>query len=114
MTTKIKRHIEIGSFEELQLARKNLKAVIKAQESSAKESPIAKISKIFNGSKSLSKSIQGGFSDLNIQYVETIISSLLLSLKATRKYYVAYIVAKEMVPFVIKKVSETIKTKNIV
>lgn len=107
-----KRQLDICSFEELQIARVNLKQTIKTQEESLKNNPIAKIAGSLNNSKSVTKSLKDGFSNLNLQSTETIISSILLTLKSTRKYYIGYIVAREMIPFVIEKVNEISSLKN--
>jgi len=107
-----KKQLDICSFKELQIARVNLKQTIKTQEESFRNNPISKIASSFNDSKSVSKSLKEGFSNLNLQSAETIISSLFLALKSTRKYYIGYIVAREMIPFVIEKVNEIASLKK--
>ncbi|PHS66738.1 MAG: hypothetical protein COB12_05910 [Flavobacterium sp.] len=112
--TKVKKQYDIFSYEDLQRERQKLKLIIIEQEVSLKENPIVKITKSFNNSSSVSSSVKEVFSGLNFQSGEALISSLLLSSKKTRKYYLAYIVAKEMVPFTIQKVKELVESRKAI
>jgi uncharacterized phage infection (PIP) family protein YhgE len=110
--TKLKKQFDIFSYGDLQRERQKLKQTIQKQEESFKENPVVKIANSFNKSSSVSSSMKEAFSGLNFQTGEALISSLLLSIKKTRKYYLAYIVAKEMIPFTIKKVKDIMKSKH--
>jgi len=112
MSKKIAKKYDINSFEELQQVRQNLKQVIEDQETSFKNSPLVKVSNSLSNTGSITKSLKDGFSDINTKSAENIISSLLLTFKSTRKYFVGFLIAKEMVPFIIQKANDVLKTKN--
>ncbi len=107
-----KKKYDIFSYEELQQERMLLKQKIIEQENSLKENPVVKIANSFNGSKSVTGSVKEALSEFNFQSGETLISSLLLASKATRKYFIGYTVAKEMVPYLLQKVKEVLKSKK--
>ncbi|MFK5982945.1 MAG: hypothetical protein QM499_08535 [Flavobacteriaceae bacterium] len=112
MSKKLANKYDITSFDELQQVRKNLKEVIEEQEASFKNNPLVKISNSLSNSGSLTSSLKEGFSDINFKSAEAIISSLLLSFKSTRKYFVGFLIAKEMVPFMINKVKELTESRK--
>ena len=112
MNKKLAEKYDITSFEELQQVRKDLKNVIKEQETSFKNSPLIKISNTLSNTGSISKSLKDGFSDINFKSAENIVSSLLLTLKPTRKYFVGFLIAKEMIPFVVNKVKELTENRK--
>ena len=112
MNKKLANKYDITSFDELQQVRKNLKEVIEEQETSLKNSPLVKISNSLSNTSSLTESLKDGFSDINFKSAETIVSSLLLTFKSTRKYFVGFLIAKEMVPFMINKVKELTEKKK--
>jgi predicted Mrr-cat superfamily restriction endonuclease len=114
----------ISSYDDLKLAKNRLRFEIKKQEDSFKDSPILKIStSLFGGGKhgnnifkkplsfsSINKESSSFIQDINLRSTaESILSTLLVSNKITRKYFIAYTVAKEMIPFTIQKFSELIK-----
>lgn len=112
MSKKLIHKYDITSFEQLQQVRKNLKQVIKDQETSFKNSPLIKISSTLSNTGSITKSLKDGFSDINFKSAETIVSSLLLTFKSTRKYFVGFLIAKEMVPFMVNKVKEITESRK--
>ncbi len=110
--SKVKKQYDIFSYEDLQRERQKLKQTIKEQEDSLKENPLVKISNSLKSTNSVSSSVKDVFSGLNLQSGEALVSSLLLANKKTRKYALAYIIAKEMIPFTIQKVKEIIDSKK--
>jgi len=111
----VKNSVRINSFEELKIERQRLKNEIRMQEESFRNNPIMKIS----------NSLVGGFkskgdnpfkhplsfkNDVNLKLgVEGILSTLLLASKSTRKYFIAYTVAKEMIPYTLTKIQDLLK-----
>ncbi len=110
--SKVKKQYDIFSYEDLQRERQKLEQTIKEQEDSLKENPLVKISNSLKSTNSVSSSVKDVFSGLNLQSGEALVSSLLLANKKTRKYALAYIIAKEMIPFTIQKVKEIIDSKK--
>ncbi|MFD1316917.1 hypothetical protein [Namhaeicola litoreus] len=107
--------IKINSFEELRNEKQRLKNEIRAQEQSFRNNPIMKISNsLIGGFKSKSdnpfKHPLSFNKDVNLKFgAEGILSTLLLASKSTRKYFIAYTVAKEMIPFTIMKIQDFLK-----
>ncbi len=112
----------ISSYDDLKLAKNRLRFEINKQEDSFKDNPILKIyTSLFGGEnqqnvfkKPLSfASIKNPLSftqDKNLRSTaENILGTLLVTNKVTRKYFIAYTIAKEMIPFTIQKFSELLK-----
>ncbi|MEN8186768.1 MAG: hypothetical protein ABFR05_06535 [Bacteroidota bacterium] len=103
----------IQSFEDLKSEKQRLKQEIKRQEFEFRNNPISRIAASFSGGSSIADTLFSsssvGSRDTRRSGINSMFSSFLLASKATRKYYVAYTIAKEMVPFTIKKVNEFIK-----
>jgi len=112
MSKKLAKKYDISSFDELQQVRQNLKQVIEKQETSFKNNPLVKVSNSLSNTGSITKSLKDGFSDINFKSAESIVSSLLLTFKSTRKYFVGFLIAKEMIPFVVTKVKELTEKKK--
>jgi len=108
--SKSKNHIH--SFEDLQLTIKELKNEIKIQEETFKESPVIKIASTLSGKKSIKSLISSDITSRNMMSDSKLINTLLLSNKFTRKYFVGYTIAKEMIPYTFQKIAGLIKSKN--
>lgn len=101
----------IKSFDDFKKTKQQLKREIEGQEFELKNNPITKISSSFFGKES-SKSFNLSNTLSSKDYKKTsskLINSFLFANKSTRKYFVAYTIAKEMIPFTLKKVNELIK-----
>ncbi|MDZ7615007.1 MAG: hypothetical protein U5K51_15925 [Flavobacteriaceae bacterium] len=106
----------ITTYEELMLEKQRLKMEISDQEFSLKENPVYKIATSLFQSKSsnpfthpltFARDMHAG-KNLKLG-IEGIISAVLLANRTTRKYFIMYTVAKEMIPFTIGKINELIK-----
>lgn len=110
MTSSPKK--QLHSFAELLQEKSRLKREIEDQEFAFKENPIYKISTSLldaNSSNPFKRPLTFN-SDKNLKIgAEGIISALLLASKTTRKYFIGYTIAKEMIPFTIQKINEFIK-----
>lgn len=107
---------EIKTFADLNLAKQNLKLTLKEQESDILSNPVLSIplSIIKGGSLrgSLQKSVESvAYSDYKKAFL-SLISTALMASKKTRKFFVAFVIAKEMVPFIIDKLSEFVKNQQ--
>lgn len=106
-------HTNIRTFEELKTAERNLADEIKELEDSLMSNPIITIpSAIFKGG-SVRSSLKSSMSAISFEDFKksaiNLISTALLANRRTRKFFVAFVIAKEMVPFVIEKVGEQVK-----
>ena len=95
------------------LAKQNLSSTIKKQEQEFLDSPLLSIfSSIFQGS-SVRSSLKQSMESISLENYKSaamnIISTVLMTNKKTRKFFVAFIIAKEMVPFILDKVNEYVK-----
>ncbi len=112
----------IKSYKDLKLAKKRLKLEIRQQEESFKNNPVFNIATSLFGSNKQSNvfkkplsfvSNKNSFSfskDHDLKSIaENILSTILISNKVTRKYFIAFTIAKEMVPFTLQKVNELLR-----
>lgn len=114
MEGSTKKHIT--TYEELMLEKHRLKMEISDQELSFKENPVYKIaSSVFRAKSNnpfmhpltFAREMHVG-ANLKLG-IEGALSALLLASRTTRKYFIMYTVAKEMIPFAIGKINELIK-----
>lgn len=106
----------INSYEDLLLEKQRLRREISEQEYSFKANPVYKIASSlihtnrnnpFTHPLTFAKDIDTrAYLKLG---AEGILSALLLTSKSTRKYFIMYTVAKEMLPYTIAKINELIK-----
>ncbi len=106
-------NFKINSFEDLLSAKKRLKSEIEDQENSFMDNPVFKISSSFFSGDSFKNSFQKSFDSLSLNDIiktgENLLSTVLMANKKTRKYFIAFVVAKEMVPFLFMKINEMFK-----
>ncbi len=103
-----KNEFNIESFDDLKFAQEQIRNDNKRIEQSFKENPIVKFSSSILGGESV-KDVFSNNLGVGKKSGLKIIQSLLLANKATRKYFIAYTIAKEMVPYTMYKVSELFK-----
>jgi len=103
----------INSYEDLKEAKKQLKLDIVVQEEAFRNNPIFKISSsLFKGAPfktSINTTMESFSLDNYKKIAENILSTFLMANKKTRKYFIAFVIAKEMVPFTIQKINEVMK-----
>ena len=111
----MKRRIGAGirSVEDLNLAKQKLARTIKEQEEEILNSPVLSIaSAIFQGS-SVRSSLKHSMESVSLEHYKkaalNLLGTVLMANKKTRKFFVAFIIAKEMVPFILEKVNEYVK-----
>lgn len=101
----------IESFEDLKFAREQIKKDNKEIELAIKENPVIKISSSLLGGESVKNTFINNLSGNNRQTGAKMIKALLLANKVTRKYFVGYTIAKEMVPYTLGKVNQLLHKK---
>ena len=106
---KIKNKLNIDSFGDLKFERQRLQNEITDQEQSLKENPLVKISSSIYGSDAEKGSLRSALYENGVKSGLQYVKPLLLANNVTRKYFLAYSIAKEMVPFALKKVNSLLK-----
>lgn len=99
----------IDSFEDLEFAREQIKKDLKEQEMSFKQNPVVKISSSLLGANGIQENFTNKLSVGNRRSGSNMVNTLLLASKFTRKYFIAYTIAKEMVPFTLNKIKGIFK-----
>lgn len=102
-----KNEFNIESFDDLKFAQKQLRLDNEMIKLSIKESPVVKITSSLLGGNSIKDTLSGG----NRQSGGKMIKALLLASKVTRKYFIGYTIAKEMVPYTLNKVNDLLKKR---
>jgi len=107
----------ITSFEELQRAKHALKDKIYFQELELKDTRIFKIGSSLLGLNSSNEPVINSNSPFNLNGIVngpigSLISTVLMANSRTRKYFVAFSIAKEFIPFAINRISETFHSKK--
>lgn len=113
MSMKSRSAARITTFDELNLAKQKLAKTIKKQEDEFLNSPLLSIvSGIFQGG-SVRNSLKQSMELISFEHYKkaalNLLGTVLMANKRTRKFFVAFIIAKEMVPFILEKVNEYVK-----
>ena len=108
-----KTGFKITTFDDLNLAKKDLSNKIKAQEEEILNSPVFTIpAALFQGG-SIKGSLKNSMDSISLDHYKkaamNLLSTVLMANKRTRKFFVGFIIAKEMVPFILDKVNEYVK-----
>ena len=123
----------IKTFADLKAEKAKLKSEISTIESDFKSSPVLKIgsavfglkigSAVFGKDKHPDSAFKRPLSFLTkgkdntlttglVHTTENLLGTFLISNKFTRKYFIGYTIAKEMIPFAVKKFNEVFKDKT--
>lgn len=113
LTMKSKPESKITSFEELNAAKVDLANTIKSQEEEILSNPLLTIpAALFQGG-SLKGNILDSMESISLDHYKkaalNLLSTALMANKRTRKFFIGFIIAKEMVPFIRDKVNEYVK-----
>lgn len=107
---KIKSGVSIVSFKELNIARRQLKDDIQKQEEQIFSHPLVSIPTALLKGKTLKNSIKMSMESVSLEHFKSvafnIIGTALMANKRTRKLFVGYMIAKEMIPFILAKLKE--------
>lgn len=105
--------IHINSYADLKEAKKQLKLDIVIQEEAFRNNPIFKISSTLFKGAPFKTSFNTTMESISLEnykkMAENILSTFLMANKKTRKFFIAFIIAKEMIPFTIQKINEVMK-----
>jgi len=104
-----KNEFNIESFDDLKFAQEQLRLDNENIELSFKDNPVVKISSSLLGGNSVKDTFVNNLSVGNRKSGAKMIKALLLASKVTRKYFIGYTIAKEMVPYTLHKVNDLLK-----
>ena len=104
---------KIKTFADLNLAKQELALEIKEQESNFLNSPIFTISAAILEAGNIKGSLKSSIESISLHDFKRValnlISTVLMANRRTRKFAIGFIIAKEMVPFLLEKVNEFVK-----
>ena len=104
---------KIKSLAELNLAKQKLTLEIKEQESNFLNSPIFTIPAAILDTGSFKSGLKNSMESISLHDYKRValnlISTALMANRRTRKFAIGFIIAKEMVPFILEKVNEFVK-----
>jgi hypothetical protein len=107
------KKLGINSFEDLKKTKNRLKRDIKEQEKTFKNNPLFKISSSLFGGSSFESSLKTSVDSISLDSFKTLglnlLSTILMANKKTRKFFIAFVIAKEMIPFTLQKINEIVK-----
>lgn len=110
---KSRREAQITSFKELNIAKHHLQEDLKTQEDEILNSPLFSIPAAILKGGSVSGSFKNSLESFSLEHYKkaamSLLSTVLMSNRRTRKFFVGFIIAKEMVPFILDKVNEYVK-----
>ena len=105
--------VGITSYDALNLEKQKLKNTIRRQEEEILSNPVVSIAvSVFQG-RSVKGSLKQSMESVSLDHYKkaalNLIGTVLMANKRTRKFYVGFIIAKEMVPFILDKINEYLK-----
>jgi hypothetical protein len=104
---------KIKTFAELNRAKQKLTLEVKEQESNFLSSPIFTIPAAILDAGSFKSGLKSSMESISLHDYKKValnlISTALLANRKTRKFAIGFIIAKEMVPFILEKVNEFVK-----
>ena len=110
-------HYRIRSIKDLERAKRQLKEEIALQEAELLHNPLISIPMSFMQSSTLKGSIQNSLESISLenykQALKSLIGTVMLANKRTRKFFIGFVIAKELVPFVMKKINEAMKKEPV-
>lgn len=110
---KNKTGFNIRSFEELQIAKQKLALEIAEQEATILHHPFCRIPMGILQGYSFKSSVSRSVESISLENYKKaalgLLSTVLMATRKTRKFFIAFIIAKEMTPFLLQKAEEMLK-----
>jgi len=108
-----RNEFNIGSYEDLKFAQEQLRKDNKEIEISIKNNPVVKISTSLLGGESVKvkENFVNNLTRGNRHSAAKMVKALLFANKITRKYFVGYTIAKEMIPYTLDRVNKLLHNK---
>lgn len=105
---KFKNKYKIQSYNDLSLAIQQLKVETVILEKEILEKPIVKMVSSLNKKQERKETFLGMLMNSKESLSSTIIKSFFMSNKLTRKYFTAYMVAKEIIPQAVNEIKNAV------
>ena len=103
----------IRSMKDLSRAKQDLRDEIALQEAELLNNPIVSIPMSFLNSSSIKGSIQNSLESISLENYKnalmSLIGTVMLANKRTRKFFIGFIIAKELVPYAMEKIGQLMK-----
>ena len=103
----------IRSYAELKAAKEQLKLEVKDQEAQILDHPMVSIPMALFHKSSVKGALQHSMESISLDNYKkaamSLISTVMLANKRTRKFFVAFVMARELVPFILDKAREVLK-----
>lgn len=113
---RTRQETPIRSFEELLLAKQNLKIEIKDQEADIMSSPLFSIPSAFFQGSGFKSSFKNSLDSVSLSDYKhaamNLLGTALMANRRTRKFYIGFVIAKELVPFFIEKFNDLVKKNS--
>lgn len=105
---------KITSYEDLITYKALLKVAIKSKEEEIRNHPLAKLSQTFSSKESAKETVLSSVQKLKLKDIinspiGSVISTYLLTNKVIRKYFVAFTIAKQTIPYALDKLKEILE-----
>ncbi len=107
----------ITSFEELQRKKLALKDEIYFQELEFKDTSLFKIGSSLLQGRSMNNNVVDSFSPFNLNGIingpiGSLLSTILMANKRTRKYFVTFTIVKEIIPFALQRINSILHSEK--
>ncbi len=107
---RFESHYRIRSFSDLNRAKQELRSTIAAQEQELLEHPVISIPLSLLETSSIKGSVHTALESISLDNYKNALMSLLgtflLANKKTRKFFIGFVIAKELVPYVLQKIED--------
>ena len=105
---------KITTYQDLISTKKDLKQEVNLLEDNIKSSNIVQFSNLFINGKAIDKPNLGSFhlphvKDIISSPLGNVVSSFLLSNKKIRKYFIAFVIVRETVPYAITEIKKLLE-----
>jgi hypothetical protein len=110
---RIESQYRIRSMKDLERAKRDLREQISQQEAELLGHPLVSIPMSFLQSSSIKGSIQNSLESISLENYKnalmSLIGTVMLANKRTRKFFIGFVLAKELVPYAVQKIGELMK-----
>ena len=110
---RFESNYRIRSMKDLNRAKRFLEEEIALQEAELLNNPIVSIPLSFLQSSSIKGSIQNSLESISLENYKnalmSLIGTVLLANKRTRKFFIGFVIAKELVPYAVERINQLLR-----
>lgn len=110
---KIQSNFNIRSYEDLKRVKKKLRDDIAGQEDEILHHPLISVPLALFESTSIKGSIQNSLESISLDNYKhalmSLIGTVMLANRRTRKFFIGFVIAKELVPIAVQKIGGMMK-----